>query len=369
MVAFWHPVHIKPEFTAPAVLKLAIDRRVNAYVGNRRTVDSPLMYAKAAALVGTAVVSYLFLVFRAETLLGVVLSAAPLALALVGIGFNVQHDGNHGTFSKHPLVNRLAGWTLDLMGASSYFWKDKHNHNHHVYTNIPHEDADIDLGPLARMSPGQPWYWWHRYQHVYLWLLYSLVHLRYLWSDIQRLFLGKNDGLTVGYPKGADMAWLICGKIFFVTVAFIIPFSRHTVGHVLGTYVLVSMTMGIIFAVVFQMAHSVDIVRHPATHDEENRPEWVIHQIETTANFAVDSWAARFLLGGLNYQREHHLYPRIAHVHYPGIAKVVREVCAEHGVPCHENQTLLDGIRSHYRYVHSMGRKPAEAPVAVPQEA
>jgi linoleoyl-CoA desaturase len=362
-------VRNRPEFPAPAVLKHAIDIRVKALIGNRRTVDSPLMYAKAAMLIGTAIVSYYFLVFRAETFLQVAISAVPLALALVGIGFNVQHDGNHGTFSKHPIVNRLAGWTLDLMGASSYFWGDKHNHNHHVYTNIPEEDADIDLGPLARMSPGQPWYWWHQYQHIYLWVLYSLVHFRYLWSDIQRLFLGKADGLTTGYPKGANLAWLWSGKLFFWTVAFVIPFSLHPVGRVLGVYAFVSMTMGIIFAVVFQMAHSVDNVRHPETHDEENRPEWVVHQIETTANFAVDSWAARFLLGGLNYQREHHLYPRIAHVHYPAIAKVVKEVCAEHGVPCHENRTLFEGIRSHYRYVQSMGRKPAAAAVAVPQEA
>jgi linoleoyl-CoA desaturase len=352
-------VHTKPEFPAPAVLKHAIDKRVNAYVGNRRTVDSPLMYAKAFALIGTAAWSYTILVFQAQTLGVVAVSGAILALALVGIGFNVQHDGNHGTFSRRAWVNRLAGFTLDMMGASSYFWKDKHNHNHHVYTNIPHEDADIDLGPLARMSPGQPWYWWHRYQHVYLWILYSLVHLRYLWSDIQRLFLGKDDGLSAGYPKGADLRWLIAGKIFFVTVAFVIPLSRHTVGHVLGTYALVSMTMGIIFAVVFQMAHSVDVVLHPATHDEDNRPEWVVHQIETTANFAVKSRFATFMLGGLNFQREHHLYPRIAHVHYPAIERVVQEVCKEHGVPCRENKTLLQGIRSHYRYIQSMGAKPA----------
>lgn len=338
-------------------------------MGGRRTVDSPLMYAKAAGLIGTAIVSYMFLVFQAQSPLGVAISATLLALALVGIGFNVQHDGNHGTFSRRPWVNRLAGLTLDLMGASSYFWGDKHNHNHHVYTNIPEEDADIDLGPLARMSPGQPWHWWHRYQHIYLWMLYSLVHLRYLWSDLQRLALGKNDGLTVGYPKGADMAWLLGCKVFFLTVAFVIPLSLHPVGVVLGTYVYVSMTMGVIFSVVFQMAHSVDVVLHPATHDDANRPEWVVHQIETTANFAVNSRVATFLLGGLNFQREHHLYPRIAHAYYPEISRVVLEVCKEHGVPCRENATLIDGIRSHHRYIRSMGLRPDAVPDGVPQRA
>lgn len=317
------------------------------------------MYAKAAALIGTAVLSYFVLVYRAQTFWSVVLSATPLALALVGIGFNVQHDGNHGTFSRYPWVNRLAGFTLDLMGASSYFWKDKHNHNHHVYTNIPGEDADINLGPMARLSEEHQWYWWHRYQHIYLWVLYTFVHLRYLYSDLQRLALGKNDGLSAGYPKGADMAWLVGGKVFFAMVAFVIPLTRHSVGQVLGTYVLVSMTMGLIFSVVFQLAHSVDAVEHPTAADLDQRPEWAVHQIATTANFATRSRLATFLLGGLNYQREHHLFPRIAHVHYPALARVVREVCAEHGVACRENVTLMEALRSHYRFVRDMGVKPA----------
>ncbi|MBP7776680.1 MAG: acyl-CoA desaturase [Acidobacteria bacterium] len=324
------------------------------------------MYAKAAALIGTAVWAYVVLVFQASTTGGVIASAVVLALALVGIGFNVQHDGNHGTFSRHPLVNRLAGFTLDLMGASSYFWKDKHNHNHHVYTNIPHEDADINLGPMARLSVDHQWFWWHRYQHIYLWLLYTCVHLRYLYSDLQRLFLGKNDGLTAGYPRGADMWWLVGGKVFFLTVAFAIPLTRHSIGAVAGCYLLVSMIMGLIFSVVFQLAHSVDNVEHPA--HGETRPEWVVHQIATTANFATRSRLAGLLLGGLNYQREHHLFPRVPHVHYPALARMVKDVCAEHGVPCRENITLMDALRSHYRFVHSMGQEPAtvEAPAAAP---
>ncbi len=350
---------MRQTFAPSTGLKMALDREAHAFVGSRSTVDSPMMYTKAAALIGTAVWAYVVLVFQAQTPAAVIGSAVVLALALVGIGFNVQHDGNHGTFSRHPLVNRLAGFTLDLMGASSYFWKDKHNHNHHVYTNIPHEDADIDLGPMARLSADHPWRWWHRYQHVYLWLLYTGVHLRYLYSDLQRLFLGKNDGLTAGYPKGADMRWLLAGKAFFFTVAFAIPMSRHGVGTVIGIYVLVSMTMGFIFSVVFQLAHTVDIVEHPS--HEDPYPEWVEHQIATTANFATHSRMAGLLLGGLNYQREHHLFPRIAHVHYPALSRVVKRVCAEYGVPCRENITLLDAMRSHYNFVRQMGMKPGDA--------
>lgn len=315
------------------------------------------MYAKAAALVALSVGAYATLVFAADTWIAALASGSVLALALVGIGFNVQHDGNHGTFSRRPWVNRLAGFSLDLIGASSYFWKDKHNHNHHVYTNIPHEDADINLGPMARLSVEHPWFWWHRYQHLYLWVLYMFVHLRYLYSDIQRLAFGKNDGLSAGYPKGADMAWLLGGKAFFLTMAFAVPLTRHAPGRVLLAYVLVSMVMGLVFSVVFQLAHSVDVADHPLGGDV-TRPEWAVHQVATTANFSTGSRIATFLLGGLNYQREHHLFPKIAHVHYPAIAEVVREVCAEHGVECRENRTLGHALASHYRFVRAMGVEP-----------
>jgi linoleoyl-CoA desaturase len=349
---------VRTTFAPTAVLKIALDRRVQPFVAARLAVDSPLMYAKAVTLVAAAIGAYTWLVFHAQTPATVLLSAALLALALTGIGFNVQHDGNHGTFSRRPWLNRLAGFTLDLLGASSYFWKDKHNHNHHVYTNIPHEDADIDLGPMARLSTEHPWYWWHRYQHIYLWLLYTCVHLRYLYSDIQRLAFGKNDGLSAGYPKGADMAWLLAGKAFFLTMAFVVPLSRHGTGRVIGIYVLVSMTIGLIFSVVFQLAHSVDVVEHP-TVQHEARGEWAVHQVETTANFATGSRLATFLLGGLNHQREHHLFPRVAHVHYPALATMVREVCDERGIRCRENRTIASAVQSHYRFVRQMGVKPA----------
>lgn len=323
--------------------------------------DSVEMYVKAALLFLATFASYGVLVFRDNSMPIDLLACVVLALALVGIGFNVQHDGNHGGFSRSKWVNRGAGFTLDLIGASSYFWKDKHNHNHHVYTNIPHEDADIDLGWLARLSDDHRWFWFHRYQQFYLWFLYAFVHLRYLYTDGQRMMFGKKDGLTVKYPAGLDMAGLLLGKAIFFTLAFVIPLMFHRWTAVLGGYVTVSMVMGIIFSVVFQLAHTVDVVEHPSHRDGPQRAEWVVHQIRTTANFATRSRFLRVALGGLNFQREHHLFPKISHVHYPALAKVVKEVCDEYRIEYCENPTVIQALRSHYRFVKQMGMKPAFA--------
>src|SRR4051812_43875108 len=116
-----------PEFASPAVVKLALDERVRAFIGSRRMTDSVEMYVKAIALILIAVASWSVLVFRDSSTLVDLAMIAVLSLSLVGIGFNVQHDGNHGGFSRLKWVNKSAGFTLDILGASSYFWKLKHN--------------------------------------------------------------------------------------------------------------------------------------------------------------------------------------------------------------------------------------------------
>lgn len=52
------------------------------------------------------------------------------------IGTNIQHDGNHGAFARSKLINKLAGWTMDMIGASAYTWEIQHMLGHHPYTNV-----------------------------------------------------------------------------------------------------------------------------------------------------------------------------------------------------------------------------------------
>ena len=52
------------------------------------------------------------------------------------IGINIQHDGNHGAFATSKFVNKAAGWTLDMIGASAFTWEFQHMLGHHPYTNV-----------------------------------------------------------------------------------------------------------------------------------------------------------------------------------------------------------------------------------------
>ena len=87
-------------------------------------------------------------------------------------------------------------------------------------------------------------------------------------------------------------------------------------------------TMGFTLALVFQLAHVVEHVEFEAAAGMDHKlieNEWAIHQIKTTANFAPKNKFINWYVGGLNYQVEHHLFPRISHVHYPAISGIVQK--------------------------------------------
>src|SRR5947208_1669443 len=147
-----------------------------------------LAILKTSLIMGWAVGSYLALLLWARSIWTVAPLALSLALALAGIGFAVSHDANHGALLAGRRRNRILGLSFDLIGASSYIWRAKHNQSHHSYTNIVGGDADIDQLPLLRLAPDQVHRSPHRFQHLYAWPIYGLFALRYhLFGDIKDL--------------------------------------------------------------------------------------------------------------------------------------------------------------------------------------
>jgi linoleoyl-CoA desaturase len=62
-------------------------------------------------------------------------------------------------------------------------------------------------------------------------------------------------------------------------------------------------------------------------------------------------------LGGLNYQIEHHLFPKISHIHYPRLAPIVERVCTEFRVRYTAYDGFFPAISSHWRWLRTMGRR------------
>jgi linoleoyl-CoA desaturase len=316
------------------------------------------MYAKTAILLAGFAVVYVLLVFVARTWVQGGLLAILLGLCAAGIGLNVQHDGGHRAYSRHPWVNRLMALTLELIGGSSYLWRWKHGVFHHTYVNVTGHDTDIDLGSLARLAPHQRRLPFHRWQHLYLWPLYGLLTIKWqCLDDFRKLVRGRINQHRVPRPTGRELVIFIAGKVVFFALAFAIPMQFHSLGVVLCYYGVSGMVMGFLLSVVFQVAHCVEEAEFPAPRTSTGRLDhaWAVHQAETSVDFSRRSRVTSWLLGGLNFQIEHHLFPRISHVHYPAISRLVEQTCREFGIKYTVHRSFWAGIGSHFRWLRRMG--------------
>jgi linoleoyl-CoA desaturase len=346
--------------------QVELRKRVDGFfrTSGRRQRDCLQMYLKTAILLVAFAASYVLLVFFAQTWWLALLLAVLLGLATAAIGFNVQHDGGHQAYSSRPWVNKLAAMTLDLIGGSSYLWHWKHVVFHHTYVNIAGHDTDIELGALGRLSPHQKGYPFHRWQHFYLWPLYGLMAVKWhLYDDLKDAVVGRVGGHRVRRPKGWDLVIYLAGKAAFLALAFGVPMLllHHRVWVVLLFYGVAALVLGVVLSIVFQLAHCVEGVEFPLPHGTPERIDnaWAVHQVESTVDFARRSRVAAWLLGGLNFQIEHHLFPKVCHVNYPAIAPLVEQTCRDFGVRYAEHETFRAGLASHYRWLRRMGAPTA----------
>jgi linoleoyl-CoA desaturase len=340
-------------------LKNRVDRFLR--MTGRSPRDCPQMYVKSAVVGAWFVSSYVLLVFVCEAWWQAVPLAISLGLSIAAIGFNVQHDGGHRAYSRRRWVNRLAASSLDVLGGSSFVWAHKHNTLHHTYANIAGHDDDINAGILARLSPHQRRFWFHRLQHLYIWVLYGFLPIKWqLLDDFRDVARGKVGDHRFARPRGWDLAIFIGGKATFLALALVVPALFHPFWVVLLFYVIVCWFEGLVMSVVFQLAHVVEETEFPMPDQETGRlpSQWAVHQVETTVDFARRNRLLSWFVGGLNFQIEHHLFPRICHIHYPKLSRLVENACRRAGVHYHAHETVFSGVRSHFRWLREMGRPP-----------
>jgi len=135
------------------------------------------LYFKAVLLWTVYIALYIHILFFTPVTWVAILECIVMGGLTAAIGFNVMHDGGHGSFSSNRIWNKIASFSANALGASSIMWNNKHNIIHHTYTNIDGIDDDIEIKPLLRMCSTQKKYFIHRFQHIYVWVLYTLLLL------------------------------------------------------------------------------------------------------------------------------------------------------------------------------------------------
>lgn len=352
---------VSPRFaSASQSFQAELKKRVDAYFAEKgiSATGNYKLYLKSFILSVTFMAIYGALVFLSLNVWVAIVLAMLLGVNVAAIGFNVMHDGAHGSYSKSSLVNQLAASSLDFLGGSSFMWKVKHNIIHHTYTNIEGFDDDIDIKPWMRMTLGQKKYFFHRFQHIYFILLYSFLYLLWVgFMDFQKYFTGKVGNNTIKNMGWKDQLTFWGSKVSFLLVFVLLPiYMKGIVPYLLGFFIF-SATTGIVISMVFQLAHTVDDVAFPVPDATTNKmeDEWAVHQLKTTANFATNNPVITWLAGGLNFQIEHHLFPKISHVHYPALSKIVKQTSEEFGLHYQEFPKMRHAIVSHIMYLRRMG--------------
>lgn len=341
-----------------------VRKRVDAYFkdNNISKNANAAMWAKTAFFLSGLVILYALIIsnqFTPPVMLGL---AILLGMFAAFIGFNVCHDAIHGSFSANPAVNKVLGLVFNVIGANAYVWSITHNVVHHTYTNIPGHDEDIEVAPgLIRLSPDEKVTWMQQYQHFYAFLLYGLASLSWVFrKDFKKFFqkkIGQYDNST--HPKGEVFNLFFFKGVYYI-LFLVIPLLVLDITwwqFIIG-FVAMHLAEGLVLGLVFQLAHVVEGTEFPSPDDKGNIEEaWAVHQMRTTANFARKSWMANFLCGGLNFQIEHHLFPRICHIHYRPVSDIVKKTAEEFGLPYIESETFTGAIASHYKMLRKFGKE------------
>eukprot|EP00416_Gambierdiscus_australes_P021827 CAMPEP_0171056412 /NCGR_PEP_ID=MMETSP0766_2-20121228/924_1 /TAXON_ID=439317 /ORGANISM="Gambierdiscus australes, Strain CAWD 149" /LENGTH=486 /DNA_ID=CAMNT_0011511309 /DNA_START=71 /DNA_END=1531 /DNA_ORIENTATION=- len=250
-------------------------------------------------------------------------------VSLLLLIFNVSHGACHGELiARYPKwFSRISQMMHIFLGSSSGDWMAWHNMSHHQHTNTC-DDVDTNRSfPVFRLHDHSPHRWYFCYQHIYVWLIYPFSHVAtFLMRD-------KSSGLL--YVVACNMlSWW---------------FSRQSC--CLGL-LIESLVFGLGFVMINHVTHTNDKTEY--THNTDATVGWGEHQIRSSSD-----WGARlagFFLGGINYQIEHHLFQSVHHMHYPALAKIVREAAHRRNVPYVAFPTYTSALHSHYQLLFRMGQ-------------
>ncbi len=317
------------------------------------------LYIKTIVLVPAAILIYVSLLTVTLPVWVALLLCGFLGVILASIGFNVMHDANHGSYSSKKWVNELFGYSINALGGNAFIWKFKHNIIHHTYTNVDGVDDDIARSPLLRQCSTQVWKPAHKFQHIYVVFLYAISSLAWVaYLDFDKYFKRKVNTTSMQKMDVKEHILFWVSKLLYAVFYVALPIWIVGVGKWAVGYLTMELVLGFVLAIVFQLAHVVEETEFEYAGIEPVmiESEWAAHQVKTTSDFAPKNKLISWFSGGLNFQVEHHLFPRISHIHYPELSKIVEEKCKEYQLPYHSIPTMQEAIASHFRMLKQLGQ-------------
>lgn len=344
---------------------MELKKRVDAYFkeNNISKTGNINMYIKTIFMISAYVVPFTLLctgIFESKLVWWML--AGIMGFAMAGIGLCIMHDANHGSYSNNKKLNSFLGFSINLLGGHAMNWKIQHNVIHHTFTNVHNHDEDITPPGFMRFEPHAKRKWIHKLQFIYAWIFYGMMTM--MWTstkDFKQLRRYEKLGLVKAQNSTfmKELMIIIFSKVFYfayMILPFVFVSNMTFIDWVIG-FLTIHYIAGFVLAAIFQPAHVAETTEFPLPTESGNlENDWAIHQIKTTMNFANGNPILSWLMGGLNFQVEHHLFPTICHVHYPKISKIVKETAAEFQLPYLSKKTFIGALWSHEMMLWKLGR-------------
>lgn len=342
-----------------------LKKRVDLYFkeNNLSKTGNLNMYLKTVFMLACYFVPFILICANVfEGKLAWLLLSSLIGLSMAGVGLCVMHDANHGSYSTNKMLNSILCFTTNLLGGHSINWKIQHNVIHHTYTNVHNHDEDITPPGFMRFEPHAERKSVHKFQFLYAWFFYGMMTL--MWSttkDFKQIKRYHQRGLLAGmkttYKK--EIAIIILSKVLYFAFMFL-PYllvKEMTLLNWLVGYLIIHYIAGFVLAAIFQPAHVAIETEFPLPSTEGDlENDWAVHQMKTTMNFATRDAVFSWMVGGLNYQVEHHLFPTICHVHYSKISNIVKQTAEEFNLPYLAKDTFAGALWSHEVMLYKLGR-------------
>ncbi|WP_298735707.1 fatty acid desaturase [uncultured Chitinophaga sp.] len=281
-----------------------------------------------------------------------------LGVWLVMMFLNTIHDAVHGTIFNRKWLNDAYVYLFDLMGANSYIWRLRHVRFHHNYPNVNGWDTDIEQSSLARIFPTGKALFFHRYQHIYLPLLYPLYLFNWLLiRDFKDFFNKQKTIWKLATIPRFEYVKLFFFKAFFLFYLILLPKLVLGIAWVqaIAGFLLMLFTASILSLMVLLSPHANTESEFPLPGDGNQLPHsWMMHMLLTTNDITHDNWFTRFFMGCFNFHVVHHLFPNVNHVYYPEVTALLRQYADRHQWP-YRTYTLGGSLGRHYRLLRQNG--------------
>jgi linoleoyl-CoA desaturase len=261
------------------------------------------------------------------------------------------HGASHFAFVQSPEGNRWAyriGTVLIGLWAPPV-WDLQHVVAHHIWTNEWPYDSDSAF-PLKSILPNQRRLWFHKYQHLYMWLVYTFTIPLVMLNSFKDIIIRRQVTFKMRFlAPHALLEAYACSVLSFVYLC--LPFLFQPFWTAIWVVNLSNIVSSLFFSLQFVVNHEVDsIIDVPPT----NGPiDWGIHQVVSSLTFAPDHRLSLEMAGGLNTQIEHHLFPGVHYSHYNDLTPIIRKVCKQFGITYQYRDSLVDALKAHYNLLKS----------------